>query len=247
MAKRPPPGKCVYCVRFFDELTWDHVLPSAWYPTNTPDNMEKWKVPCCLECNSLNGKSEGELLVRLGLCINPDDPRNAGIVEKTLRALSPDSRRDDKDAGARAAQKQKILRQSFTGSDIPYQSVYPGFGPQEDVPPSERISLTVANEDRERLAQKIVRGITYLEDKTFLDESQQIKVPVLTDAEARPIEELLREGGQTYERRPAITVRRAVAHQDRRMSAVYSITIWGHFKIYAFVSPETDSPGKHPC
>ena len=27
MSKKPPAGKCVYCLKHFEKLTWDHVFP----------------------------------------------------------------------------------------------------------------------------------------------------------------------------------------------------------------------------
>ena len=42
---------CVYCLKLFEELTSDHVFPKSWYPETTPENLEKWQMPACVECN----------------------------------------------------------------------------------------------------------------------------------------------------------------------------------------------------
>jgi hypothetical protein len=86
MPKRPPAGRCVHCLQEFEELTWDHVFPQGWYPEGTPPNLEKWKIPSCLSCNQEHSKNEGELLVKLGMCIDPNNPQSSGIAEKALRA-----------------------------------------------------------------------------------------------------------------------------------------------------------------
>jgi len=49
MAKKSSNTRCVHCLEYFEELTSDHVLPKAWYPDDTPDNLEKWQVPACSE------------------------------------------------------------------------------------------------------------------------------------------------------------------------------------------------------
>lgn len=47
MLKKFSNTRCVYCLKHFEELTSDHVLPRAWYPDNVPENIEKWQVPSC--------------------------------------------------------------------------------------------------------------------------------------------------------------------------------------------------------
>lgn len=239
MARRPRSGRCVHCLVFFKELTWDHVFPEAWYPDTTPANLEKWKIPSCLECNRLHARSEGDLLMRLGLCIDPDDPRNAGIVAKALRALSAESGRNEWDAAAREAHRQKILKQVLEGENIPYQAVYPGFGPQPGIHDEVRVAVPLSATGIRRLVEKIVRGITYIQDHKFVEKPYKIEQFVLTDKGAGPIKAILDRFGSVYERGPGITVVRAVVPEDQ-MTAVYGVEIWGRFKAYAFLSKDKD-------
>lgn len=234
MARRPPPGQCVHCLGHFEELTWDHVFPEAWYPDTTPENLEKWKIPSCLPCNALHAKSESELLVRFGLCIDPDDSNNAGIVEKALRALSPASGENEKDVRARTAHRQKILNQVFEGEDIPYQAVYPGFGPQPGIHDLTRVAVPISATGLRRLVEKIVRGITYLQDHKLVENPYKVEHFVLTDEGAAPIKDILTRFGKVYER-PGITVTRAVVAEDQ-MTAVYAVGIWGRLTAYATLS-----------
>ena len=90
MAKRPPAGKCVHCLKYSDNLTWDHVFPQAWYPDTTPPNIEKWKIPSCPRCNREYGKLEEDLLWRLGLSVDPKDQKSLGITNKVLRSTKPE-------------------------------------------------------------------------------------------------------------------------------------------------------------
>jgi hypothetical protein len=74
-------GKCVHCLGYFNDLTWDHVLPVSWYP-DIPSDLEKWAAPSCVSCNKKLGRIEEELLIKLGLCLDPRDKHSLGIPEK---------------------------------------------------------------------------------------------------------------------------------------------------------------------
>ena len=50
------PGRCVHCLHEVDAITDDHLFPRSWYPTTTPQNLEKWKFPACGRCNREYGK-----------------------------------------------------------------------------------------------------------------------------------------------------------------------------------------------
>jgi len=85
MGKRYHNTRCVYCLREFEWLTSDHIFPKSWYPESTPANLEKWQVPACEPCNQKYSKTEDELLVRLGLCVNPKDHRASGVGERAAQ------------------------------------------------------------------------------------------------------------------------------------------------------------------
>ena len=241
MAKRPAAGRCVHCLGFCEELTWDHVFPNAWYPITTPENLEKWKIPSCPPCNAKHGKSECDLLIRLGLCIDPDDPRSAGIVEKALRALSAEAARNERDAKARSARKREVLSQVFTGPNIPFAAVYPGFGPQPGVLAADHVAVPIKKKSVDLLTEKIVRGITYIEDGRFIESPYQIDFFALLEGSAAPLNKVLARFGRTYDRGPGITVERAVVPEDQ-MTSVYRVDIWGRLKTYAIVSDSRREP-----
>lgn len=234
MAKRPPPGRCVHCLREREQLTWDHVFPKSWYPNTTPENLEKWKIPSCFECNQLHSKSEGDLLVTLGMCIEPDDPLSAGIAERALRATRASDGRDDRDAQLREARRKKILAQALQGEKIPRQAIYPGFGPLPEQAVSDQVAILVSAKAIQRLAEKVVRGLIYLEDGRFVEEPFKIDQYVLDDVGSAPIREALYKFGEIFERGPGIRVTRAVTPEDR-VSGFYEVEIWGRFKMYVAV------------
>lgn len=240
MAKRPPPGRCVHCLGYFDELTWDHVFPEAWYPETTPPNIEKWKIPSCWICNQLHSKSEGGLLIRLGLCVAPDDPNSAGIVEKALRSMNPEYGKNERDSAARTALRQKILKELLEDDNIPYEAVYPGFGPQPGVHDKARVAVKISATSIRRLIEKIVRGITYIEDNSFIEKPFTVQLYTLTDESAAPLKAMLDSYGTLYEKGPGITVVRAVVPEDQT-TAMYAIEIWGRLKGYAFIVMDEDN------
>lgn len=77
----PKVGKCVHCLRDPVELTSDHMFPKAWYPDTTPEDLEKWQIPSCFECNQRLGKLENDLLGRVALALDAKKSR----VEGTCR------------------------------------------------------------------------------------------------------------------------------------------------------------------
>lgn len=234
MSKRPPPGRCVHCLRETEELTWDHVFPTSWYPESTPPNLEKWKIPSCFECNQLHSKNEGDLLLKFGLCIEPDNISSSGIPEKAMRATRASEARNDRDAALREAKRQKILAQVLEREEIPRQAIYPGFGPSPQQSPEEQVAIPISASAIRRLAEKIVRGLIYLEDRRFVQEPFKIDHYVLSDEGAAPVRAALIKFGKVYERGPGIRVVRAVTPEDA-MSGFYEIEIWGHFKMYVSV------------
>ena len=234
MAKRPAPGRCVHCLVESEQLTWDHVFPLSWYPDSTPENLEKWKIPSCLECNHLHSKSEGELLVKLGLCVKPEEIRSAGIAEKALRATSASEARNEKDAKLREAKRQSILAQRFVGEKIPRQAIYPGFGPLPEQSVKDQVAIPVSAKSIRRLAEKVVRGLIYLQDGRLVQDPFTIDCYVLDDGGTAPIKQALEKFGISFERGPGIRVSRAVTPEDG-MSGFYEVEIWGRFKIYVAV------------
>lgn len=234
MAKHPKSGKCVHCLKESDNLNSDHVFPASWYPDSTPNNQYKWQIPSCVECNSKYGVIEKDLLIRLGLCLDPQDTACRGIAEKALRSIDPNSARNEKDRQARLAKRRQIMSQTLEGDAIPNESIYPHFESRHAIPDSERMAVTISKKSIERLGEKIVRGILYLESGVYIDESYKIHVFALTDDGAAPFVELANKFGQAHSIGPGIEVIKATVADDG-ISSIFVVTIWGRFKTYILV------------
>jgi hypothetical protein len=110
MAKKLGPGKCVHCLKDVEERNSDHVFPASWYPDSTPPDLEKWQIPSCIPCNSGYGKLENDFLIKVGLCLDPNDLASKSIVETSLRALTAAAGRNPRDAQHRLNKSPTIDR-----------------------------------------------------------------------------------------------------------------------------------------
>ena len=72
-------------------------------PDTTEENLEKWKIPSCLECNQRLGKLESDLIGRVALTLDAKNPASKGLAEKALRAINPAAAKNEGDAAARDA------------------------------------------------------------------------------------------------------------------------------------------------
>ncbi len=242
MARKPPPGRCVHCRAEVKHLTWDHVFPKGWYPGNTPPNMEKWKIPACSPCNSRYGCIEDDLGIVIPLCLGPDAPNATGLYQKALRAIDPSHGRNHRDRVNRRKKRQKLFRSLLKGHEIP-NAVYPGFEERWNRAKSDQVGLPVPVDHLKQLVVKIVKGITYIEDRIYLNEHTQIEHHVVKPSIAAPLEKAVRVHGEIHSREPGIEVVRAVTPDDG-VSALYKITIWGRLVMYATVKKglQPDAP-----
>lgn len=234
MSKAPPPERCVHCLNDFTELTWDHVFPESWYPETTSEKHEKWKIPSCNVCNRQYGKIE-ELLINLGLCLDPNDDNSRGIVQKALRALNPQYGKNARDRRIRFEKKMKILNSAFWGENIPKEGRYPKFdkplGTEE-----EEMAVVISKDQLKKLAEKMVKGITYLELNRYIEKPYSIDISVLHDADGEDIQALLVKYGSISEIQPGIKIKKAFASDS--LSSVFHIEIWRQLSLYAFVTNE---------
>jgi hypothetical protein len=220
----------VHCLREA-ERTWDHLFPVSWYPDSTPDNLERWKFPSCLECNGSYGRLEDDLLLRFGLCVDPATAEASGISERVRRSFDPSAARDDSDRAAREARLRKVVAEIEFAKSIPFQAenVLPGFGPRYGAEPTP---ITLDRRDIHRYCEKVARGLTYLRQGLFLDS------PVFDFFEdpgrGEVMEQLLVRFGEQFDRGPGVQVRYAPA-SDRPLTSLWSIVLWGTFRVWGAV------------
>jgi len=101
---------CPYCYKFCpkEEMTDEHVIASAWYPSNVPATFRHYTVRACHGCNERLGKIEADILHHLALCLDPQNPAVRRIVEKQRRALDRSAARDLADGQKREARLRSL-------------------------------------------------------------------------------------------------------------------------------------------
>lgn len=234
----PRPGRCVHCLKDNVQLTWDHLFPKAWYPDSTRPNIEKWQIPACLRCNQQYGKLEDELLLRLGMCVNPTLAQASGIADKVLRAMDPSSAKNAKDAAHRHRRRMKMRSLLTPVSSLPSSAIIPAFPRQLDWPEATH-GIQIPGAMLRALAEKLTRGIYYLDGGRFIEPPFTIDFYLLREAPHDEVRELLEKHGTVYAREPGIVVKRAIAEDDR-MHAILGIEIWGQFRMFTDVSASNE-------
>lgn len=234
MARPPNPGKCIHCLNHPVERNWDHVFPESWYPSTTPRDIAKWKIPSCIPCNRRLGKIESDFLLKVSMCLDPNDPASSGIVAKALRSLKPQFARNASDARARAALAKRFTSEVLQGDQIPSEGHYPNLGERWGRPLGSGIGLLISVASFQAITEKIVRGLEYHERKRFIEPPYQIKFFAISDEGAEPIRELLDEHGEVFAHEPGIVIRRLLTPEDQ-VSAIYELHFWKQFKTFATV------------
>lgn len=244
MAKRPPPGKCIHCLKDPVERNWDHVFPEAWYPASSSD-VYKWQVPSCIPCNKELGTIENDFLRYVGLSLDAQLPASKAAVQKALRALDPSKGKNERDRRVRASLRRRVLAEALLGDAIPKTGVYPGLAKRGVGPSDEDVAILVPAESFRRITEKIVRGIFYLVDGTFIEPPYQVEFFALDSSVSSEIRRVIDRFGTEYAREPGIVVRRAVTPDDG-VSSIFEIEFWHQFKTHAFVTRKKTAKSRGP-
>lgn len=238
MAKRPPSGKCVHCLSDPVERNWDHVFPVGWYPATTPNNIDKWKAPSCVKCNSELGRVESRFISLIALTLDPRAREAAGISQKVLRSLKAEFARDPADAQARTAAAKRVTGSIYRGPFRP-ENVYPTAGAEAARASPDPIPFVIPVSLFERVTEKIVRGITYVETGKFIEPPLRVQFfPDGPNMESSDFVQVIRTHGRTLERGPGIKINYVIAPEDG-VSGLFEIVLWGgQMKTYAAVNSD---------
>lgn len=234
MKKKVHSIRCPYCLQYSDQITVDHIIPDSWYPEGLQSNFEKWKISCCQKCNNKYSKLEQDLLIKFGLCLDPNESETEGVVNKAMRSINSIYGRNERDRVMREAKRRKIIKGTEILKEIPAQGVFPNFGPKENIKYPLYAIVSLAEEEINEFGHKILRGVTYYLDKVFIEPEYIIEIYVLDDADAEPVVELIKRNGQLYHLGTGIKIIRGVAIEDQK-SALFIIEIWGKFKLYGSI------------
>lgn len=178
-------------------------------------------------------------MVRLALCLDPQNPAATGVAQKAIRSIDPRCGRDAEDSARRADLYRKVMAERIPGSQVPLDSILPRFGERDGRPVEEQHGIMVPRLRLGRLAEKITRGIAFLDEGRYIQPPSKVSFFVISPAaDADPaIADVLYKYGKLHSRGPGISVYSAVPPEDRAM-AMLSIEIWGQLKLHTFVDTE---------
>lgn len=230
MAKTTP-GRCVHCLREIEAITDDHLFPRSWYPTTTPQNLEKWKFPACGPCNREYGKLEEELRLLFAACLDPKAEAAAGIWARALDSINPAKARDPLDAMKRKNARNRFLKRVREADPSWAHNALPEIHPDR---PKGGLALLVPAKETHKFIEKLVRGTIYLTERRYIEQDQEVTVSLLRPEDSQPIVTLLEQFGELHERGPGIRIRKAVA-QEASTNALFVFDIWDQFRFHGAV------------
>jgi hypothetical protein len=173
---------------------------------------------------------EQDLLLRVGLCLDPATVEASGIPASVLRAMDPLQARDENDARARQSLRRRILSETFVPEPEHMSGVLPGFGPR---PGAEPIAIGLPAEYVGRLAEKVARGLTYIHANRLIGSEYRFDVFV-DPRQGALFEKLLDRFGRRHDHGPGIAVEHAIAHGDE-VASIFSFRLWGTLQIWGAV------------
>lgn len=232
------PERCVHCLAIVDEITADHWLPKSWYPSSTAPELAKWSFPCCQRCNSRLSQVEDRLRHRLALALDPASAAAEGILESAHRSFDPAVAKNERDARTRTSRRAALMRDIVRGDKLPAHSILPGLGPAADVPLDQQVVTLIDPADLEQFVEKLVRGLTYLQLRAYIEPDHFISMQLLSDADAHIYTDSLDKSGQVVDRSPGIVARVERAFSDP-LSALFEFVVWNRLRVFASVRPRT--------
>ena len=227
--------KCVYCLQTFadDEITDDHIIPRAWYPSTAPQNLEKWQAPVCRGCNNEYSKYEEELLTHFAMCIDPNDPATAGIWTRMKRSLDESAGRDEKDSAARKRKLDRVNSSLFSLDALPKEGLLPGF--ERNFEQGSRTGVLIPGKPLHMVVRKWVRGFAFIRYGILLPEDdERVSVIHLSDEDLLVLERQLNPYWLVESRGEGVSVAE-VANREDGFIAIYKFVLWNVYRVFGTI------------
>lgn len=238
MAKKFVNQYCIHCLKYFENLTRDHIFPESWYPDSTPQNQEKWVAPACLNCNNKLGRIEEDVYKKIAPTMSYKDVASAGISEKAMRLYNPFYAKNESDRRRKLA-NLKNIRSSFilVDSDNLPKNIMKNFGHVAE--PSKKVPLLfIENDLLNPFFEKIIRGLEFQLRGRLIGNDRKIELLNLPESinsipgALDDANKALRDGFLT-DRGPGFIVQSVKDHYG---SVLYHVVIWGKLEIWGSVS-----------
>lgn len=241
MARRPPPGRCVHCLKRCAALTWDHGIPISWYPDG--HSGPKAKAPSCRACQDRLQKVERAVLLPLAICLDPNDPLARGVPQAVMRSIDPNQAAKpgmtpsqiQREQRARQKRREEVLSRLFTVESG--GGALPGFG-QEYAPGSNTAILGPHVDEIKIVGDKFTRvAVWVMRNRQFVERDYTVATHVVDISDVPEVEDLVR-GGDALDIFPGIrlTIRSA---SDEERTHLCLFELWGRLKIFTSVVPRS--------
>jgi hypothetical protein len=241
---RGRPGTCAYCNAHATSLEDEHVFPESWYPSTTPADAARIKVPSCSRCNRAYGRVEERLQRQWAACVDTTNPAADGVWDRVLRSLGPEHGRDPRDARVRAGNRRK-LKGAIRPVPVSAPGLFPGFHAVEAswaLQPSGVLALSaeaveIDGKDVAAFTEKLVRGLHFRSHDAPLPANVVVKTYVVHhDTWPELLQQVRAMTPQGVP--PGFIFWRGVA-KDHPMFALWYFLIWGQ----VFLQASTVPPG----
>jgi len=239
MTKKFANQYCVHCLKYFEELTEDHIFPKSWYPDSTPQNIEKWVVPACFECNNKLGRIEEEVYKKIAPTMSYKDIASVSIPEKAIRLYNPSLAKDEEGKRCKEANIRKIIPDLLYTDEMP-KAIMKNCGPKEGESGKlylVHVSFVLLNP----FAEKVIRGLEFKFRNKLIDPNireikiihPSVEIDNIAPTEMQELNNILNTNGIKIDRGPGFIVRHVI---DKYDTSLYHITIWGKIEIWGDVS-----------
>jgi hypothetical protein len=174
------------------------------------------------------------MLIRFGLCLDPDDPASASIVQKAMASINPELGKTERDRRARLALKVRILSEVKRLDTRPTKGVLPDFGRNWDR--GSRHGVLVPGRELHQIIRKWVRGLHYLLSARLIPRSRRIDVFHVTDEVASLAFRDIEPYAPMYIKPPGVSVMHASATEGKEAETIYRFVLWDQYRVCAAVS-----------
>ena len=227
--------KCLFCLNNYKTLTKEHIFPKSWYPDNFSD--EKWKIYSCEECNSGFGKAEQEILIKVGVCSDP----NSHQAKKAIRSITSIFGKNVRDKTARWKKACNLLSELIPLSNLSAKP-FPNFGLHEGYPIESQRAIYLPKQ-LDDIGKKFIKGIEYkLENRIIDQRKDDLKIYFCHEKDVQGVNKLIKTYGKRYDIAPGIIFWRASGIDERKLNMLYKFSIWDKLIIYGslFTSVKND-------
>jgi len=239
--------RCIHCLSIPEQITEDHVIPESWYSAERSRTVRKPTAPACGTCNHDLGTMEKELSHLMWMCMPSSNPLAPELRLKALRAFGigpngkPVAGLKKKEQQARLAYLRRLMSETIPSSEVDERMLMPGFGFHEGYDRSSQRSTLLNKEKLSRVAEKIVRGVEYIQKgaKRYVEYPYKLEIyfPSNPNDDAcktlRRICPVFHDGTNTIQRG-------AVPY--RPLEPVYIIRIWDQWEIWGVILHKDNDP-----